>query len=476
MAFYEFPGTNYHDLNLDWLLAEMKKCLAEWAAVHTEWENVATDNATFKATIEAEWDELRSFVTNYFENLDVSAEISAKIDEMAADGSLLQVIRATVATSSATAAAAWLAENITQETGYVLDTTLTVAGAAADAKATGDRIGTLQTATAISFNEETTLTLTLTTRTYIKTNGGIDTIDNSAWATSALVDISTYDSLIVTAGSGYNNLVYAFYASDESFISGLNSGSGTMNLSNEPVAIPANAVYIRLAKTATSGTPRLKGVKTTLENSASKRLMWAGKKWVVVGDSLTAVNTRATKRYYDYVSETTGISVVNMGDSGSGYRAEQGSGTAFYQRIVNVPTDADVITIFGSFNDGLSNLGTATDTGTETVGGCVNATLTALFNVYPLAKVGIVSPTPWDSANPYNHTAGNAYANLLEEICKRWSIPFLNLYYESGLRPWEAAFRALAYTHDDGNGVHPDETGHAILAPRFEEFIATIIE
>ena len=38
----------------------------------------------------------------------------------------------------ADATANWLEENITQETGYVLDDSLTVTGAAADAKAVGD--------------------------------------------------------------------------------------------------------------------------------------------------------------------------------------------------------------------------------------------------------------------------------------------------------------------------------------------------
>ena len=38
----------------------------------------------------------------------------------------------------------WLEENITQETGYVIDASLTVTGAAADAKETGDRLSAVE--------------------------------------------------------------------------------------------------------------------------------------------------------------------------------------------------------------------------------------------------------------------------------------------------------------------------------------------
>ena len=78
--------------------------------------------------------------------------------------------------------------------------------------------------------------------------------------------------------------------------------------------------------------------------------------------------------------------------------------------------------------------------------------------------------------NPYNHPEANGYADLLESICKMRSIPFLNLYYESNLRPWDPAFVQLAYSKDAGEGgIHPDETGHAIIAPRFEAFVDTLL-
>lgn len=145
MALYQFPGSDFHDLNLDWLLSEMKNCLAEWASTKADWESLRTDNAAFLARVESEWDSMRDFITEYFDNLDVSDEVSNKINAMAADGSLLAVIRDTVANSSATAADAWLEQNITQETGYVLDASLTMENAAAPAKTVGDTIAKFTT-------------------------------------------------------------------------------------------------------------------------------------------------------------------------------------------------------------------------------------------------------------------------------------------------------------------------------------------
>ena len=67
------------------------------------------------------------------------------------------------------------------------------------------------------------------------------------------------------------------------------------------------------------------------------------------------------------------------------------------------------------------------------------------------------------------------YSAAIVEICKRRSIPCLDLYHCSNLRPWEAKFRELFYTRDNGGGCHPDENGHAILAPKFAAFLEYLI-
>lgn len=86
----------------------------------------------------------------------------------------------------------------------------------------------------------------------------------------------------------------------------------------------------------------------------------------------------------------------------------------------------------------------------------------------------MVTPTPWVGNYPGIVGADN-YVNALIEICKKRSIPYLDLYHGSNLRPWDAEFRTLAYSKDDGNGVHPDEVGHKIIAATYRDFVKSLI-
>lgn len=242
------------------------------------------------------------------------------------------------------------------------------------------------------------------------------------------------------------------------------------------VTIPTNGVTLYVHQQSGYTTKIEKLVSSTQPNVG---LSLKGKKWVCIGDSLTEHNLRATKNYHDYIAEATGIEVVNMGRSGTGYKRTEDEGFAFYQRVANIPTDADVITIFGSGNDNQfvgSALGKASDSGTETLGGCINTTIDAILAKMPMAVIGIISPTPWIGYSPNNKgNVMDVYSELLKEICTLRGIPFLDLYHCSGLRPDDATFRSLAYSRDEGNGVHPDENGHKLIAPRFKAFLETLV-
>ena len=126
MPFFDkYPYTNFHNVNLDWVLERVK----EWGKL-VEQNNIAFQN------LEQANEDFKSYVTSYLENLDVQAQIDDKLDRMFESGELTDYFQPYVSTTVTT----WLDENITEPTGVVIDSSLTVAGACADAKAVGDRL------------------------------------------------------------------------------------------------------------------------------------------------------------------------------------------------------------------------------------------------------------------------------------------------------------------------------------------------
>lgn len=211
--------------------------------------------------------------------------------------------------------------------------------------------------------------------------------------------------------------------------------------------------------------------------------IFKNKTWLAMGDSLTERNLRAGKNYHDYVAEKTGIKVINAGVSGTGYKNGINSEINFASRILNyADTDFDVITVFGSGNDIGATLGTEKDSGTDTIGGLVNLFLDNLYSIKPFVKVGIISPCPWQNYTPdVDDNYMMRYSELLQKIAKRRSIPFLDLYYSSGLHPDKSDYRTEFYK-DDGpgntgsiDGVHPNSKGHKILSSHVLEFLKTLI-
>ncbi len=75
------PYTNFHELNLDWILARVK----EWFSKAENWDE-------WQQNVQKGFDDLKKFVADYFDNLDVQDEINNKLDEMAEDGTLADII------------------------------------------------------------------------------------------------------------------------------------------------------------------------------------------------------------------------------------------------------------------------------------------------------------------------------------------------------------------------------------------------
>lgn len=310
-----------------------------------------------------------------------------------------------------------------------------------------------------------------TAKTLIPESGEVKAYDDEKFVTTE-VAVNPGERYRIVYGHNYTNYGYIFLNSKNEVVSASNIADGTSTIIavNEVVVVPFGAVKLVLAHITTSGYP----CAFKIEGYTDKK--WSNKKWACVGDSLTEENNRTTEHYHDYVAKHTGIEVVNMGVSGSGYMRLYEEDKAFYQRISAIPIDADVITIFGSGNDLSHDLGNVTDTETDTVCGCINTTIDKLYSIMPIVQLGIITPTPWESYSPNNaENKMELYANAIVEICKRRGIPCLDLYHCSNLRPWDDSFKQLAYSKDDGNGVHPDETGHKLIAPRVKSFLESLL-
>ena len=65
-----WPYTNPHELNLDWVIATVVKCVNEFNA------------------LEKDFTELKTYVDDYFKNLDLTAEVDAAIQELVNDGTM----------------------------------------------------------------------------------------------------------------------------------------------------------------------------------------------------------------------------------------------------------------------------------------------------------------------------------------------------------------------------------------------------
>ena len=218
-----------------------------------------------------------------------------------------------------------------------------------------------------------------------------------------------------------------------------------------------------------------------------------GKKWVCIGDSITEVNSVCDWHYHDYISVENNMSVVNMGVGGSGYIHRANVNKAFYQLAENIPTDADLVTIFGGVNDVLlstKEMGEPTDDSTETWCGCVNKVIDVVRSKYIYIPLGIISPLPtawtdqleesnYDIQRPDDETCRmSVFVSKLKRICELKGVPFLDLFHSSNLQPWNEDMRMEYYSSRarvNGDGLHPNSKGHKLFYRRIEQFIEGII-
>ena len=207
-------------------------------------------------------------------------------------------------------------------------------------------------------------------------------------------------------------------------------------------------------------------------------------KLYAIGDSITEVNFRALHNYLYWIkNDLPTLEIENLGVSGTGYHNAGGVSNTFINRIssiFNYNLDTDVIIVMGSVNDvdfAYSHLGHLGDTTTDTVYGCMYQFFNTLFTRFNGVRVGAITPLNWKNSDNISYLPG--YIQALEDTCKLFKVPFLNLYDETNLRPDNSTFLNEYYLSDgdnhaaevDATGVHPNSAGHKLIYARIKEFI-----
>jgi len=207
-----------------------------------------------------------------------------------------------------------------------------------------------------------------------------------------------------------------------------------------------------------------------------------GKKWTVMGDSITEYNFATTKNYHGYIADWCGCTIQNLGIGGMGYSSIMNIYSQFY--LIN--PDADYITIMAGTNDyGLNAkpMGAFGSLSADEIAGSMLNCLVMLQNNYWNKKLGIISPLPrednWGEISVANSQGVTLKMvnDMLAKTCRHLSIPYLDLYSGSGLYPYTTACSAGYFSnemHPNGDGLHPNALGHAVIARKILEFMVSL--
>ena len=130
---------SYYEL-LNKVVLYLNNTISDVATAESNIENI---NDTVEHNMDAlltAYEQLQGYVNDYFDNLDVQEEINNKLDEMATSGALTDLLAPLIPDLVTN----WLTAHVNPVgSAVVVDNSLTVSGAAADAKTTGNKIANI---------------------------------------------------------------------------------------------------------------------------------------------------------------------------------------------------------------------------------------------------------------------------------------------------------------------------------------------
>ena len=114
--------------------------------------------------------------------------------------------------------------------------------------------------------------------------------------------------------------------------------------------------------------------------------------------------------------------------------------------------------------------------------GAVETLFYKAVNYWPTKKIGfIIAMKMGEAAYNYYHNRYKYFTTIMD-ICKKWGIPYINLWDECPMNPnlevfWDSS-KTAAENREAGklynDGQHPTPTGYQFLAPKIEAWMKTL--
>lgn len=266
--FSEYPYVNFSEYNYDWMIKKVKEVLQNFDVLHTDFNT------------------LRSYVEDYFANLDLTAEVDAKIDEMIAAGTFSTYINNSITTAinqlraeQTAALNAYKTENNTMQTtqnrqiaelqGRVDNlvenppttstevTDVRVAYTGARMSDAGDAVRASDTHIDLSIQEQKQLyggqnlaDLTGWSAGQLKTDGTLDS-SVSGWFTTGFIPVSSTKGYVCRQHGSVTN--YTQYRAEYNASQGVVSGRTTIGVTALPRAYTPstdNVAFVRYSVSA----------------------------------------------------------------------------------------------------------------------------------------------------------------------------------------------------------------------------------
>lgn len=292
------------------------------------------------------------------------------------------------------------------------------------------------------------------------------------------IPVSSFDVYRIKGYTYFDSNLYELLDANGSIVDIYPNTSEDLKKYENTFIIPDNAQFLVIN--------HYKGYDVTLEkatNLSKSVLSTTGKKWIAIGDSWTAVGTlgNGIDNYTNYVAKRLGLNMDNAAIGGTGYVAHnKNANDQFYNR--EIAADGDAYTILGSFNDVFVDgfkFGDVGNTDKLSLWGGMKATIDHIYSVKDNARIGIIAPGPWGAFNPQNGSnwdklsmkaseVGEQYVATMKKFADCYSLPFLDLYHQSNLRPWDSDY-VKKYFH--GDNTHPNTEGHKQFAPIIADFV-----